>query len=112
MHIMKEKTKHMIYLKIDNNKGFYRIDKSKEEWMELDQISKDHLIKLMEIATQEEFVMDEYKDESLQNPAHNIIYRNIYGKLVELLNNKTRFQDSIEAMYKSAIEKYTIAEDK
>lgn len=102
----------MIYLKIDNNKGFYRIDKSKEEWMELDQISKDHLIKLMEIATQEEFVMDEYKDESLQNPAHNIIYRNIYGKLVELLNNKTRFQDSIEAMYKSAIEKYTIAEDK
>ena len=111
MHIQNEKTKHMKYLKIDNNKGFYRTDKSKEEWMELDQITKDHLLLLLEIATQEEFEMDEYKDELLQNPAHNIIYRNIYGKFMELVNHKTRFQDSVETMYKSAIEKYTIEEE-
>lgn len=98
----------MTYLKIDNNKGFFRIDGNSEEWSELDQISKDDLLKLIDIATTEEFQMDEYKDELLQNPAHNIIYRNIYGKFNELLSNKTRFQDSVNAMYKTAIDKYTV----
>lgn len=98
----------MTYLKIDNNKGYYRIEGTTEDWFELDQISKDDLLKLVEIATSEEFVMVEYKDELLQNPAHNIIYKNIYGKFIELLSNKTRFQDSVNLMYKSAIDKYTI----
>lgn len=98
----------MIYLKIKNNKGFYRTDSTSENWIELDQISKDDLLKLLEIATSKEFAMDEYKDELLQNPAHNIIYRNIHSKFSELLTNKTRFQDSVNAMYKSAIDKYTV----
>lgn len=97
----------MTYLKIDNNKGYFRIDGTSEEWTELDQISKDDLLKLIDKATKEEFQMDEYKDELLQNPAHNIIYKNIYSKFNELLSNKTRFQDSINAMYKTAIDKYT-----
>jgi hypothetical protein len=108
MHITKEKNKHMTYLKIDNNKGYYRIEGTTEEWIELDQISKDALLKLLDKATNEEFEMDEYKDELLQNPAHNIIYKNIYGKFNELLSNKTRFQDSVNLMYKSAIDKYTV----
>ena len=98
----------MTYLKIENNKGLYRIDSTSEDWIELDQISKDDLLKLLEIATTKEFKMDEYKDELLQNPAHNIIYKNIYGKFMELLANKTRFQDSVNSMYKSAIDKYTV----
>lgn len=108
MHTMKEKNKHMTYLKIDNNKGYYRLEGASEDWVELDQISKDDLLKLLEKATTEEFVMDEYEDELLQNPAHNIIYKNIYGKFTELLSNKTRFQDSVNLMYKSAIDKYKI----
>ena len=108
MHITKEKNKHMTYLKIDNNKGHYRTEVTSEEWVELDQISKDDLLKLIVKATTEEFVIDEYKDELLQNPAHNIIYKNIYGKFTELLDNKTRFQDSVNLMYKSAVDKYTV----
>jgi len=108
MHIMKEKNRHMTYLKIDNNKGYYRIEETTEDWVELDQISKDDLLKLLKKATTEEFGMNEYDNELLQNPAHNIIYKNIYGKFTELLNNKTRFQDSVNLMYKSAIDKYTI----
>jgi len=98
----------MTYLKIENNKGFYRIDASSEEWIELDQIGKDDLMILLDLATTQEFSMDEYKDELLQNPAHNIIYKNIYDKFTKLLNNKTRFQDSVNSMYKSAIDKYTV----
>ena len=98
----------MKYLKIENNKGFYRIDTTKEEWSELDQINKDQLLTLLKFASTEEFEMDEYKDELLQNPAHNIIYKNIYEKFIDFLGNKTRFQDSVEAMYKTAIEKYKV----
>lgn len=98
----------MIYLKIDSNKGHYRIDASVEEWTELDQIGKADLLELLNIATTQEFAMDKYKDELLQNPAHNILYRNIYNKFTELLLNKSRFQDSVNSMYKSAIDKYTV----
>ena len=101
----------MKYLTIENNKGFYRIDSTKEEWTELDQINKDQLLNLLKFASSEEFDMDEYKDELLQNPAHNIIYKNIYEKFKDFLSNKTRFQDSVEAMYKTAIEKYKVEEE-
>jgi hypothetical protein len=101
----------MKYLKIENNKGFYRIDTTKEIWSELDQINKDQLLTLLKFASTEEFEMDEYNDQLLQNPAHNIIYRNIYEKFKDFLGNKTRFQDSVEAMYKTAIEKYKVQQE-
>ncbi len=104
----------MKYLKIDKDKGFYRIDSTKEEWIELDQISKDDLLKLLEIASQGDFDMDEYDSELLQNPAHNIIYKNINTKFSEFLSNKTRFKDSAETMYVTAKLRYTkqLEEDK
>lgn len=101
----------MTYLRIDNNKGYYRTDNTNDDWVEIDQISKDDLLKLLSIATTSDFEMDDYDNELLQNPAHNIIYRNIYGKFSELLNNKSRFQDSVNAMYRSAIDKYTVEKD-
>jgi hypothetical protein len=100
----------MKYLKIENNKGFYRLDTTKEEWVELDQINKDHLLSLLRSATTGIFDMDEFKDELMKNPAHNIIYKNIYGKFKDFLSNKTRFQDSVEATYKAAVEKYKLLE--
>lgn len=100
----------MIYLKIDNNKGYYRLDTTVDAWTDLEQINKEHLLILLKFASEEDFEMDEYKDELLQNPAHNIIYKNIHGKFNEFLSNKTRFQDSVEAMYKQAIDKYKVQE--
>ena len=110
MLILNAKLKLMKYLKIDNNKGFYRIDTTVENWSDIEQINKEHLLILLKFASSEDFEMDEYKDELLQNPAHNIIYKNIHGKFNEFLGNKTRFQDSVEAMYKQAIEKYKVQE--
>ncbi len=108
MLTQKEKLKRMKYLKIENNKGFYRLDTSQDIWTDLDQINKEHLLELLKFASTDEFEMDEYKDELLQNPAHNIIYKNIYGKFNDFLKNKTRFQDSAESTYKQAIEKYQL----
>lgn len=101
----------MKYLKIDNNKGFYRIDTTVENWIELDQINKEHLLSLLKFASADDFEMDEYDDSLLQNPAHNIIYKNIHGKFIDFLSNKTRFQDSVEAMYKTAIDKYKLQKE-
>jgi hypothetical protein len=100
----------MKYLKIENNKGFYRLDVTKQDWIELDQINKDNLLTLLKFASTDEFEMDDYEEQLLQNPAHNIIYKNIHGKFNDFLTNKTRFQDSVEAMYKTAIDKYKLQE--
>lgn len=96
----------MKYLKIENNKGYYRLNITVDNWTELDQINKDDLLSLLNFATEADFEMDDYEDELLQNPAHNIIYKNISGKFNILLDSKTRFKDSVEAMYKPALEKY------
>lgn len=108
MPILNGKLKHMKYLKIDNNKGYYRFETTVENWTDIEQINKEHLLILLKFASSEDFEMDEYKDELLQNPAHNIIYKNIHGKFKEFLGNKTRFQDSVEAMYKQSIERYKV----
>lgn len=105
-HTQNVKLKRMKYLKIESNKGFYRLDTTAENWLELDQLNKDHLLSLLKFASTEDFEMDEYEDALLQNPANNIIYRNIHGKFKDFLNNKTRFQDTVEATYKTALEKY------
>jgi hypothetical protein len=98
----------MKYLKIESNKGFYRLDSALDNWTEIDQINKDHLLFMLKIASEQEFVMDEYNNELIQNPAHNIIYKNIFGKFSDFLDNKTRFQDSVEVTFKPAIEKYKL----
>ena len=98
----------MKYLKIENNKGFFRLDTTKEIWSEIDQINKDNLLTLLKFATEGVFEIDEYNSELLQNPAHNIIYKNIHAKFSDFATNKTRFQDSVEATYKTALEKYKL----
>lgn len=103
-----EKLKRMKYLKIENNKGFYRLDTSQDVWTDIDRINKENLLNLLKFASTGEFEMDEFKDELLQNPAHNIIYKNLHGKFNDFLKSKTRFQDSAESTYKQAIEKYQL----
>lgn len=97
----------MKYLKIDSGKGLYCLEP--ENWIELDNISKDDLLTLLDKAINDDFEMDEYNTETLQNKAHQIIYNNLYQKFNELISNKSRFKDESEQLYKSAIEKYTEA---
>lgn len=94
----------MKYLKIDNNKGYYTIDGS--NWIVLDEINKDHLMELLNIAINNDFEMDKYDLTKLANQAHQIIYKNIYDKFNELCANKQRFKDESESIYKDAIYKY------
>ena len=100
----------MKYLKIEDNKGFFlktEVDTSSTTWTEIDQIGKEDLFYLLNKAISEDFELDEYLEENLSNKAHQIIYKNLHEKFVDLIANKTRFIDESESLYKTALEKYT-----
>jgi hypothetical protein len=95
----------MKYLKIEDNQGFFTIDGN--NWKPIDQIGKDDLLRLVDIAVENEFQMDEYDNEQIANPAHRIVYSNIYERFTQLLNNRDRFKDESQTLYRDAIEKYS-----
>lgn len=101
---MLRESNHMKILKIDNGKGLYF--KEPDQWIEIDQIGKEDLLILLEKAISSEFEMGVFDLNDLQNKAHQIIYKHLYQKFNELKDNKNRFKDESEQLYKSAIEKY------
>ncbi len=97
----------MKYLKIEDNKAFFIKDKSRpNDWVEIDQIEKDDLLKLLDYATNEDFELDAYDENFLANKAHQIIYKHLSEKFTSFLTNKDRFKDEADNLYKDAIEKY------
>ena len=96
----------MIYLKIEKGKGYFW--KQDNEYKEIDTIRKEDILQLLEAATSAniEFEMDKVENENIQNAAHQIIYLNIYEKFSELINNKNRFLDESENLYKDALLRY------
>lgn len=94
----------MIYLKIEDNKGYYQL--GDDNWKTIDSINKEELMILLDKAIETDFEMNEFVVDNIQNKAHQIIYRNLHEKFSELLDNKSRFKDESEQLYKSAIEKY------
>ena len=96
----------MICLKIENGKGFFL--NSDGNLQEIHDIRKEDILRLLDLATDNSvnFEMDEIKDGNIQNEAHRIIYDGIYRKFSELLENKSRFVDESEILYKDAFSKY------
>lgn len=97
----------MIYLKIENGKGYF-LNQNKE-YKEIDSIRKEDILRLLEAVTSTNinFEMNEIEKGNIQNAAHQIIYSNIYEKFIELKNNKNRFLDESENLYKEAFLRYT-----
>lgn len=94
----------MKYLEIKNNKGYYWNDKT---MVEIDQINKDDLLKLLDKAGEEAFEIDKFDEKQLQNKAHQIIYKSIYSKLKEFLDDKQRFTREVDELYAKAIGEYS-----
>ena len=97
----------MKYLHINDNKGFFKIN-AIEELKSIDSISKDDIFKLINLLMEkEDFEMDEFKDELIQNKAHNIIYRNLYQRFLELKQEKNNIIDSTNQYFAEAFQKYS-----
>jgi len=94
----------MKHLRVESGKGQYSV--SGGDWNSVDKLDKEALLKLAYLALEDEFEMDEYSEETIKNPAHQIIYKNIYDKLLQLSENKDRFKDESAQRYKKAYDKY------
>lgn len=98
----------MKYLIIDNSRAFFTVDKSASVLKPIDQITKEDLMKLLDLCVTEEFEMDPYDPQKLKNAAHQIIYKNIYQKLDNLITQRERFEDEKTALYFKAIADYSV----
>jgi len=94
----------MKILEIKENKGFYST--AEGLWNPVDKLTKEELLKLLEISFSQEITMDEFDEEKIGNQAHQIIYKSVYEKFNELIENKDRLKDESEQLYKSSIEQY------
>ncbi len=94
----------MKLLKIKDNLGYYRDDQG--EFAPVDKITKEDLLRLVNLTLDEEVVLDEYNDEDLNNQAHQIVYKSIFEKLRVLRERRQEFIDESERLYLQEYERY------
>ncbi|HGN2668368.1 hypothetical protein [Pseudomonas aeruginosa] len=91
-------------LKIENHQGYFLT--AEGEYDTVDKIDKAALSKLVNLALEDNFEVDEYNEVELKNQAHQIIYKSISGKLIDLHRKRNQFRDESERLYLDAYEKY------
>jgi len=94
----------MKLLKIENNQGYFLA--ANEEFTSIDKITKEDLLRLVDITLTQEVEFDEYDSKSVANQAHQVLYKNIYEKLKGLKERKKEFTDECERLYLQEYEKY------
>ena len=95
----------MKILKVNGGKAYYSFDGSTDN--EIDKISKDDLLKLLDIFLGQNCEMDEYEEISIANKAHQIIYKSLYNKFRDLEDKKQIFTEECDRVYKEAIDFYS-----
>ncbi|MEZ8341965.1 hypothetical protein AB6D05_07665 [Vibrio cyclitrophicus] len=95
----------MKILKVETNgiPMFISID---SDWKIIDLINKDDISNLLNLCIDNNVVLDEYDESTIKNPAHKIIYNNIYNKFKEFIDDRAGFKDQVSTLYKEALEKY------
>lgn len=94
----------MKLLKIEDNQGHYYI--GPEEYLTLDKLTKEALLKLVNLILENDVEMDEYDEEAIKHQAHQVIYKSVYQKLLDLDKRKQEFIDEAETLFLEDYEKY------
>lgn len=94
----------MKLLKIEENQGHYLDDSG--EHCPIDKITKEDLLKLVDLTLQGDADFDDYDEEAIKNQAHQIVYKSIFEKLRDLKGRKQEFVDESERLYLQEYEKY------
>ena len=77
----------------------------------IDQINKEGLMMLLDLyINRDDIEMDSYEEHPIENPAQQIIYKNIFDNFSELVDSKNKFKDEGERLYLDAIQKYKVHE--
>ncbi len=91
-------------LKIENNHGHFLTEEN--DYETVDKIDKAILLRLVNLALEDDFEVDEYDEGELKNQAHQIIYKSISEKLNDLHQKRNQFRDESERLYLDEYEKY------
>jgi hypothetical protein len=94
----------MKLLSIDNNLGSYLGESG--QYNPIDKISKEDLMRLVNLTLQEDVGFDEYDENAIKNQAHQIVYKSVFEKLRSLRDRKQEFIDESERLYLKEYEKY------
>lgn len=103
---MSEGEADMKALKIENNQGYFLTEKDDYETVE--KIDKTVLLRLVNLALQDNFEIDVYDENELRNQAHQVIYKSISEKLNDLHQKRNQFRDESERLYLDEYEKYKV----
>lgn len=91
-------------LKIENHQGHFLTEEGHYET--IDKLDKVILLRLVNLALEDDFEIDQYDEVELRNQAHQIIYKSISGKLNDLHQKRNQFHDESERLYLDEYEKY------
>jgi hypothetical protein len=94
----------MKLLSISDGKGFFLSETGSPA--PLDQLSKEDLLRLVELTLTSDAQMDAFDPALLQNQAHQIIYENVWSRLAELALRKKEFLDESRRLYLTEYERY------
>ncbi len=94
----------MKLLKIEDNSGYYL--GLEDAYVPVDKITKEDLLRLVDLTLDKDVEFDEYSEENIKNQAHQIIYKSIFQKLRDLKDRKQEFLDESERLYLQDYEKY------
>jgi hypothetical protein len=98
----------MKLLKIENSCGHFRLENG--DYSPVDKISKDELLRLVNLTLSEEDIeFEEYDESMIQNHAHQVIYKSVVRKLQSLRERKQEFVDESARLYLEDYEKYKAA---
>lgn len=93
-------------LKIENNQGYFLTENDDYETVE--KIDKAVLLRLVNLALENDFEIDVYDENDLRNQAHQVIYKSISEKLGDLHQRRNQFRDESERLYLDEYEKYKV----
>ena len=95
----------MKLLKAELNQGFFLAEEG--SYCEIDKITKEDLLRLMQIILTDDVEFDVYDEEVIKNQAHQVVYKSIYRNLQSLSDRKQEFIDESERLYLDDYKKYT-----
>lgn len=95
----------MKLLKVDSDQGFFLAEDGNHRV--IDQITKEDLLRLVRTVLSDDAEFDEYDEEVIKNPAHQVVYKSIYRNLQSLKERRQEFIDESERLYLEDYKRYT-----
>jgi len=95
----------MKLLKISDGSAYYCAPDG--EFATIDKITKDDLMRLVDLTLSQDVEFDGYDEDTIKNQAQQIVYRSVVEKLEELSQRKSEFIDESERLYLQDFERYS-----